>query len=658
MRRFAATLAGLGAIAGLVAAHLALARRGGGYTGVLLILDHLFSITLVLGMVAIAAGVGGRLLKAGGLRLERSLEALLFGTVVGLGTLATAIFVVGCWSVRPVVLLAVLAGAAFIGRNELRQLPLLVKDVLACLRARADRLSLSVFCVIALVVITGALTPPTDWDALMYHLRVPQQFLEHGSIYLTEDNAHWAFVSLPHMLYLPLLALGTPAGPALVSALCTLALALATFAFALRFLDQRTAGLSLAVLWGSGMLVLVAISPRIDTILALYLFLVHYAVICAMEAKDARLLYLSAALAGMAVGVKYNALVYLLALAPLGGWVVIVRLQKRAGVVALVLGLALVTALPWLLKNALFLGDPLYPFLRGFRLDPWLARIYGGPALPPQVDPGAVLQVAKPFNLVDLFVAPERITVEGEGAFYRPNLLLLVLPLWLLCLKTEVLTWLAGPAIAYVALVVLLQPTTSLRYLSPVIPSLTLVALHAYGQVWDRVLPARWVQRLLAATTLLVLVGTGHLSYLLATNGRHLAYASGALSRDAFLKARTRDYGDVVGFVNERLPKQSLILMLLEGRGYYFRVPVLQDNVIMNWPLLSTKAAWPDCLRSVGITHVLLNVGAIQYYALRGVDLAPLRLRALRRFTDQCLNPIHVAGGFRLFEVRPATAKQ
>ena len=97
---------------------------------------------------------------------------------------------------------------------------------------------------------------------------------------------------------------------------------------------------------------------------------------------------------------------------------------------------------------------------------------------------------------------------------------------------------------------------------------------------------------------------------------------------------------------------------MLEGRGYYFRVPVLQDNVIMNWPLLSTKAAWPDCLRSVGITHVLLNVGAIQYYALRGVDLAPLRLRALRRFTDQCLNPIHVAGGFRLFEVRPATAKQ
>src|SRR5256885_17257035 len=123
MKPFHATVAGLVAIGGLLLAHLALANQGGGYTGVLLILDHLFSVALVLGMFAIAAGVGGRLLKAGGLRLERSLEALLFGTVVGLGTLATAIFVVGCWSARPVVLLAVLAGGGLFGRGGPRELP-------------------------------------------------------------------------------------------------------------------------------------------------------------------------------------------------------------------------------------------------------------------------------------------------------------------------------------------------------------------------------------------------------------------------------------------------------------------------------------------------------------------------------------------------------
>src|SRR5439155_16602902 len=105
MKPFHATVAGLVAMGGLLIAHLAMANQGGGYSGVLLILDQLFAVALVLGMFAIAAGVGGRLLKAGGLRLE-PLEALLFGTTAGLGTLATAIFAVGWLSVRPVVLLA------------------------------------------------------------------------------------------------------------------------------------------------------------------------------------------------------------------------------------------------------------------------------------------------------------------------------------------------------------------------------------------------------------------------------------------------------------------------------------------------------------------------------------------------------------------------
>src|SRR5207248_3309370 len=326
-----------------------------GYTGVLLILDHLFSITLVLVMFAIAAGVGGRLLKAGGLTLDSPLDALLFRTGVGLGALATAILGVGAFfGVRPVGLWAVLAGAAILAQREIRELPALVTGTLACVRARADRLSLFIFLLVAAFLIMGAVAPPTDWDALMYHLRVPKQFLQAGSIYRPDDNAHFGFVGLPHMLYLPLLALGTPEGPALVSALCTLGLALAGFALALRFLDERTAGFSLSVLWGSAILLLVGITPRVDTILGFYLFLVHYAVIRATQSEEPRYLYLAAALGGMAIGVKYTALVYLVALAPLGLWVVLTRLPNRTATMALILGVAFVSALPWLVKNAVF----------------------------------------------------------------------------------------------------------------------------------------------------------------------------------------------------------------------------------------------------------------------------------------------------------------
>jgi hypothetical protein len=655
-------LAGFVIVGGMAVVHVLTANHADAYTGVLLILDHLFSVALVLGVFAIAAGVGGRLLQAGGLQMDGPVEALLFWTAVGLGALATAILGVGLvFGVGPMALLAPLAGATWLGRRELRQLPSLVAGVWSCLRAHADRFSLSIFIVIALFLITGALAPPTDWDALMYHLRVPEQFLRSGVIYPPEDNLHTAFVGLPHMLYLPLLAVGSPAGPALVSALCTLGLALAAFAFSLRFLDERTAGFSLPVLWGNTILVLVAISPRSDTILAFYLFLVHYAVIRAMQSQDSRFLYLGAALGGMAIGVKYNALIYLAALAPLGAWVVMTRMRKRSVAVALIAGLAFAAAFPWLLKNALLLGDPVYPFLSGRRLDPWLARLYGAVTLPPQVDPAAfdlIWRAQVPFNLVDLFTAPKRITVEGEGVYYYPNFLLLLLPLWLLVLKNKVLGWLAGPALAYVVLVVLSQPTTSLRYLIPAVVPLTLVALHAYALGWDRIASAKWVRVLLTATTLIVLTVTAGLMYRRLTRGQLLEHALGLTSRTAFLSTRTGAYADAVSFVNERLPKQSRVLMLFEARGYYFRVSVLQDNGIMNWALLSAKAAPPDCLRSAGITHVLLNRGALDYYARRGLDVAPLWLDSFERFAEHCLDQIYSGGGFTIFRVRGAVASE
>jgi 4-amino-4-deoxy-L-arabinose transferase-like glycosyltransferase len=664
--RFIGVLAGLVVLGGLVAAHVVTASRDDEYTGVLLPLDHLFTVALVLGLFAIAAGLGGRLLKAGGIRTDGPLETLLFWTPVGLGMLASAIVVVGLFfSVRPLVLLALLAGAAFVGRNELRQLPSLVRDALAQLRGAADRLSLSIFLGMAVLLITGALAPPTDWDVLMYHLRVPRQFLDAGSIHLVGDNAQLGFVGLPHMLYLPLLALGSPAGPAVVSALCTLGLALAGFALAQRFLDERTAGLGLAVLWGSTMIVLVASTARTDTILALYLLLVHYAVLRAQQSSDARFLYLGAALAGMAFGVKYNALIYLFVLAPFGLWIVVTRLEKRAIAAALILGLVLATALPWLLKNGLLLGDPLYPFLGGLRVNPWLAGVYGGVggASPAVTDP-AVLDAfwgtQPPFNLVDLFVAPGRIAVEAEGRFYHHNLLLLLLPLWLLFVRDRVLGWLAAPALAYCAVIVLLHLTTNLmnpRYFIPALAPLTLVALHAYARVWDRLLSPGRVRLVLGATALLVLPNTVSLLYRHATRGRQLEYAVGAVSRQAFIHAWAPEYADVVAFVNTRLPKESLLLMLFEARGYYVRVPAIQDNALVNWPLLSAKGAARDCLRSAGVTHVLVYRGALEYYVGRGLRLALLGLDAFEAFARDCLSPIYANSAFTVFQVQAGAAQ-
>src|SRR5256886_14762198 len=110
-----------------------------------------------------------------------------------------------------------------------------------------------------------------------------------------------------------------------------------------------------------------------------------------------------------------------------------------------------------------------------------------------------------------------------------------------------------------------------------------------YGRVWDRLLSPSRVRALLSATAVLVLARPARIVYGGLTAGRQLAYAVGAVSRRAFLQARTGEYVDVVSFVNGQLPRTSRVLMLFEARGYYFGVPVLQDNAIMSWPLRSEE---------------------------------------------------------------------
>lgn len=653
--RIAGSLAGFLLFGGLAASHMLVANRGDQYVGVLLILDHLFSLTLVLGLFAIAAGVGGRLLRATGLELDDPLEALLFWTALGIGTVASAIVIVGLVSVRPVVLCTVLLGAALTGRRELGRLPALVRGAIACVRMRAGFASQVILLIFVLFLVLGALMPPTDWDALMYHLRVPDQFLRSGAIRVPDDSLYAAFVGLPHMLYLPLLAVGSPAGPGLVSALCTLGLALATFSLGTRFLDARTARFGLLIVWGSTILLVVGVTPRTDTILAFYLLLAHHAVLRARESENSRFLYLAAALGGMAFGVKYNAIAYLVALAPLALWIAWTE-RRRTAAVALALGIALAAASPWLLKNALLFGDPVYPYLSERRLDTWLAQIYSSATHPPlQADSvalPALWSAQTPFNFADFFFDPRRISIEAEGVSYHANVLLLLLPLSLLFWRHKNLAALAGPALGYVVLLVLLHPTSlSLRYLIPALAPLTLVAFFAVASVLDKLVSAGFARVLLWAMTLFVLRDTASFMARQVTAGPQLDHLVGSSSRETFLKRQAGGYADVVSVANARLPQDGLLLMLFDARGYYFRTPVLQDNGIANWPLLVPVLARQDCLRSTGITHVLLNRGAIRYYARRGVDPGTFRLDALERFARDCLTPIYSSGGITLFQI-------
>ena len=141
-------------------------------------------------------------------------------------------------------------------------------------------------------------------------------------------------------------------------------------------------------------------------------------------------------------------------------------------------------------------------------------------------------------------------------------------------------------------------------------------------------------------------------SYLsLARPGSHLA---GATSRTGFLERfwETAAHARAVAWVDTHLVATDRLLLLFDGRGLYFKVPVVQDVVLRNWAYLQSPPSPPGCLEGLGVTHVLVNDGAIRFFQQRGARLETLGWNEFGAFQARCLELLHSDTGFRVFKVR------
>ncbi|MGH7827633.1 MAG: hypothetical protein ACREQ7_20955 [Candidatus Binatia bacterium] len=626
-------------------------------------MDHLFDVGIVLTLLALCAGIGKRLLTPCRCTFDRPSETLLFSAAIGCGTVSTILLVIGFLSgLQPITVTVVLMFLALLARRDILSLPRLLVDTTFELKERSNFLSLLVFGIAASFMVVQALLPPADWDDLMYHLRVPAQFLDAGRIYVPEDNLHVAFVQLVHMLYLPLLAYGSTSGPALLSAFFALLLGLTVFALSSRFFEGPTAAFSLALPWGSTMVLLVAITARLDVTLAFYLFLAHFALLKA--SSNWKCFYLSAVLLGFAIGVKHSAVIYTAALGPLIVWRAFSPTRSTAASTRCLMSFGLllaISSLPWITKNWLMLQAPLYPFFAQKKLPSWLDFLYPGEYAPTSLNPKIwtmLGEVRAPFNFIDLFLNPLALTVEPEAFFYNMSPLLLCLVLWVIYYWRDTnLNWLMIPPLIYLAALICFSPRTNLRYLMPVIAPFTIVAVHV---TICRLVILFGLKRAVVIFQILLLLALWPTAKAIAvwtTTRTTFGYLAGLVSRNNYLLngafAKTSyAYANVVSYVNRHIPPGDKILFLFEARGFYFDVPVIQDNLLTNWPLLANRASSLHCLGSTGISHVLFNRTALDYYLMRGLDANTVQLETFRQFEEECLLPVFEESGYVLYLVR------
>lgn len=538
-----------------------------------------------------------------------------------------------------------------------------LKDRESCLsdwgvvRSELGRSAGAVFAVASLatvVLLLFAVGPVVDWDSLAFHDRVLQQFVVAGKLFVPEDNLHVAQLGLAQMATMPLRIAGLANPGAMISlGSTTLAIVVAAVAAA-RLGGAAAAILAASAVAGSPLLLLVGMTPRVDAPLTLLVLLTLLALASDLLENGTARLRWTIALAGVAAGTKYHGIAFagLVALVVAGRWR---SLPYRSMLPGVAIGIVMVA--PWLVLNQLHFGAPLFPFLAPPVLESWLADLAGSAVLPAGFDnewQALMVQARERFSPLAFLFDPQRLTLESEGLWYRPSLLLLLIPAALLVRPWRaIVAWGVIP-IGYLAVVLLISPATSPRYLLPgAIP--LLVAVAAGVTVFlNRVVSGPG--RLVGAFLILLALGQSILFTFTWVTPAVLGHAAGLASPAEFQEGHpditVRRFAAIPALIEAQVPPSGSLLMLFDARGGGIGRHVVADARAALWPVLAQTSSPARCLAGTGITHVLLNVGTLDFYLARGVSSNALKVDALRSFLARCGELRAEHAGFLLFQVQ------
>lgn len=342
-------------------------------------LGVLISLVFAFGMAGLARKLFGRWLDDLDPAARVGLSGLLGLGVAGWITLPIGLLPSGLrWGVWPIGLLAV--SGAWFGLRAMRT------GEWRFVRPASWRLAMLVAALLALAFgLVGTLGPVDsfEWDALAYHLAVPKLWIEAGQITLIPTIHHSNFPFAVDNLYIWGLLWGDSAGAKTFSLLYGGFGALALFGLARARYGERAGWWAVvaflgipAVLWEIG-------TAYIDVSHGLWagLGILFAAEVVEDPTKRGRL-WLSAVCLGMAAASKYTGLQVAIAAALVVAIASVVqkRFAHGIGQAALLGSVALLLCSPWLARNFVQLGNPVYPFFyesfQGKNWGPSHAEIY------------------------------------------------------------------------------------------------------------------------------------------------------------------------------------------------------------------------------------------------------------------------------------------
>jgi len=321
--------------------------------------------------VAVSMALGRMLLRALSIRLYRQEEhALAF--VVGAACLSLLTFVLCALGVaRKGVFLV--AGLAILATAVWRRAHVSSGKSLPPLPSFWKWLFRSIFAVFFVLYFFNAMAPEMSPDGVAYHLGLVSRYLRaHGFERIT-TNLYANLSQGVEMLFLFAFAFGRHSAAALTHFAFLLALTSAILCYARRF------GFPVAGVCGS-LLVFVSpvagidgVSAYNDIATAAIIFTVFYlGQIWASDESNRTLLAPLGLVAGFGYAAKYTAFLALPYALAIVGWKSIRRGAPVLKPLLLVAGCAAIMIAPWMIKNAVWLRNPVSPFFNDVFANPYI----------------------------------------------------------------------------------------------------------------------------------------------------------------------------------------------------------------------------------------------------------------------------------------------
>jgi 4-amino-4-deoxy-L-arabinose transferase-like glycosyltransferase len=323
-------------------------------------------------------------------------------------------------------------------------------------------------------------------------------------------------------------------------------------------------------------------------------------------------LWLSAAMVGVAVATKWTAV----PVVALPAFVFLVAATRSFRLPSVFCLLTSIFVVPWLVKNWVLAGNPVYPLLTNVWPSP-----YWSPAQ-------AALFAEKHYSSFDTtgwLQLGERLWRYSFLEMNAGPLLLMTAPLVLLVRRVDATTRRAGWLFVAAYASWWLLTFRPWRFLFPAFPLAAMVAgwaLHAFDG-------ERWVRWAIRGTVGLVLgVGLSLMAFFVLVDAERLIrvppqmsilqYALGHVGRDEFVARMGKAMFEPIVWMNKNLPPTAKVLYLGEARVALARHAVVWATAYDQHPLTEmtqrakTEEELLSLMRERGITHVYINFSELQ----------------------------------------------